>query len=218
MKRILAFVAFFQAIVVLAHSQPLTSITQLKDVKKEAAYYTDLQYLVEDIGVTVSQDFYFYPNQACTKVYWATLTNQIFDNVAEYISTSSMAIKNENKRDVVNTEMMLVFPSGYCNLENVVITSTSQLKDIQDTANYFPDVQGLIERYGLVWATTATTFTPYATITRPAFEAFFAGAFKATIPKKGTGLLAHADFIIYMAAWTRNVRDYITKKVEEAKK
>ena len=194
----------------------VTNVTQLKDVKPGADYYNDLSYMVESIGsVSGDADGNFRADKAVTKAYWATVTNATFDRIVELISNSAYDVNDSVKRDNFGYEMLTAMPTNYCNIKDATITSTSQLKDVQVSADYYLPVQSLVERYGLTWLATPDTFAPDAPIAQADFETFFADAFGASFTTPGKGVLTRGNFIIYTAAWARNFISKIDKKVKE---
>jgi hypothetical protein len=214
MKRFIILL-LLSASIATAKSQ-VTSITQLKDVKAGADYYNDLTYMIESLGsVSGDVDGNFRPDKAVTKAYWATVTNATFDRINELISSRVDDVKDSAKRADFGAEMLGEMPTGYCNIKNVRITTTSQLKDVKESAEYYLHVQSLVERYGLVWLATPDTFAPDTPIEQADFETFFADAFGASFTTPGTGLLTRGKFIIYTAAWARDFISKIDEKVKE---
>ena len=198
-----------------ANSQ-ITSVTQLKDVKPGTDYYNDLTYMIESLGtVSGDADGNFRPNKAVTKAYWATVTNATFDRINELIGNGAYNVKDSAKSADFGAEMLGDMPTSYCNIKNVSITTTSQLKDVKESADYYLHVQSLVERYGLVWLATPDTFAPDTPIAQADFETFFADAFGASFTTPGTGVLTRGKFMIYIAAWARDFIGKIDEKVKE---
>ena len=215
MKKIITFLVLF-VFAATANSQ-VTSINQLKDAKPGTAYYEDLRYMVEVIGsVSGDSDRNFRPDKPVTKGYWATVTNATFDRINEMIATSQYDVKDSIKRDNFGIDMLTAMPTNYCNIKDAAITSTSQLKDVNVQADYYMPVQSLVERYGLTWLATPTTFAPNAAIAEADFRIFFTNAFGASFEMPGTGFLTRGNFIVYTAAWAKNFIAKIEKKVKEA--
>lgn len=197
----------------------VTSVTQLQDAKPGAGYYESLKYLVEDLGcVNGDSDRYFRPDKPITKGYWAIVTNATFDRLNDLIGASGYEIKDSVKRDKFLIEMLSTIPNGLCNIKDVRIVSVSQLKDINEKADYFYATQSLIERWGLVWLKTPTTLAPNEPIKEAEFQKFFTYAFKASFETAAKGFLKRGDFIQYIAAWVKHFIEIKQNKIEEANK
>lgn len=71
---------------------PITSVSQLTDVKPTDWYFNDLQSLIERFGMDVGyEDYTFRGQQALTRAEAVTFLNQALERVVELIEASKKA-------------------------------------------------------------------------------------------------------------------------------
>ncbi len=193
----------------------VTSITQIKDAEKGAAYYEDLKYLIESVGcVSGDIDGNFRANKAVTKAYWAIVTNAAMDRINEYMVSSIYSIDKVEMRSRFEDSLSTYWIKTFSTVKETELVVVNNITDINTNSDYYFAVASLIERYRQVWLETLTTFEPELEVTNNLYKAIYEGTTGLTFKGNETGLLTRGDYIINIANWMRYITADINAKIK----
>ncbi len=193
-------------------SAPVTSVSQIKDVKPSDKFYPALQSLVERYGCVMPyEDYTFRANDPLTREAFVVVFNNCLDRLVELVGASS-----DNYLD--NTQLIINLFNHY-SAAGTNITSVSKLKDIEASYDYYAELQSSVERYGVDISDADKNFRPNKSVSEKEFYEWISKIFGASIEgtPSATKIVNRGDFIMVMNSVIENDTEKIAK-FEEAKK
>jgi S-layer homology domain len=184
---------------------PVTSVSQIKDVKKSDKFYPALQSLVERYGCfSPYADYTFRANDPLTREAFLVLFNNCLDRLNELAAASD--------EDFDITQLFNNYSAAGTNL-----TSISQLKDIKASYEYYVELQSAIERYGVDISDADKNFRPDKSVSEKEFYEWIGKIFGASIDgtPSASKIITRGDFIIVMNNAIENDSEKISE-FEEA--
>ncbi len=173
-------------------SAPVTSVSQIKDVKPSDKFYPALQSLVERYGCfSTYADYTFRANDPLTREAFVVLFNNCLDRLNEL----SAAAESESDNPFDITQLFKSYSAAGTNL-----TSISQLKDIKASYEYYVELQSFVERYGVDISDADKNFRPNKNVSEKEFYEWIGKIFGASIEgiPSATKIITRGDFIMVM--------------------
>jgi hypothetical protein len=197
---ILPILSIFFAISITAQTAPkttptpsrgfasVTSVSQIKDVKKSDKFYPALESLVERYGCfSPYADYTFRANDPLTREAFVVLFNNCLDRLNELAAASN--------DDFDISQLYNNYSAAGTNL-----TSISQLNDIKASYEYYVELQSSIERYGVDISDADKNFRPNKSVSEKEFYEWISKIFGADIngTPSATKIITRGEFIIVM--------------------
>jgi hypothetical protein len=204
LKQIIWVISIASAFWVVSANAQITSISQIKDGKPTDKHYQALQSLIERYGVI--SDNPFRANDPLTREDFVVLLNSGLDQLTE--------LAEDSDEDISAAELV-----GFLSANETSITSTSQIKDINEDYKQFEHLQSLVERYGIDICDKDKNFRPTKTVTEKEFYTWIAKIFHATVNSNpsATKAITRGEWAIVMNAAFDSVNERIADIAAEKK-
>jgi S-layer homology domain len=166
----------------------VTSVSQIKDVKKSDKFYPALESLVERYGCfSPYADYTFRANDPLTREAFVVLFNNCLDRLNELAAASN--------EDFDISQLYNNYSAAGTNL-----TSISQLNDIKASYEYYLELQSSIERYGVDISDADKNFRPNKSVSEKEFYEWIGKIFGASIDgtPSATKMITRGEFIVVM--------------------
>jgi hypothetical protein len=168
---------------------PVTSVSQIKDVKKSDKFYPALESLVERYGCfSPYSDYTFRAGDPLTREAFVVLFNNCLDRLNELVAAA-------NNDDFDISQLYNNYSAAGTNL-----TSISQLLDIKASYEYYVELQSSIERYGVDISDADKNFRPFKSVSEKEFYEWISKIFGASIDgtPSATKIITRGEFIMIM--------------------
>jgi S-layer homology domain len=155
-------------------SAPVTSVSQIKDVKPTDKFYPALQSLVERYGCFMPYaDYTFRGGDPTTREDFVIVLNNCMDRMNELIAVAEAdsGDKHFYLQQIIN---------GY-SASGTNITSVERLKDIKASYEHYVELQSLVERWGIDISDADGNFRPSKSVSEKEFYEWLVKIFGLSI-------------------------------------
>ena len=207
---------FSLASVLFSFSQAqITSIRQLKDIKKNAEYYEALRHLVEKYGVIGTeekrQEYNYLPEKALTHRGFAIVMVRSLEKVEEKFKRLAYKM-NEKTRDSLFQIYAKKHFKSYSDSAVKKISGYADYKDITNSDSDHVTIKKLTNFYRIRLGDTDNTFSPDKPMTEKELSIIFAEYFgeRSIIRRSSNAMSKRGNWAIYLDALLERLYESVT--------